>query len=438
MKKQQLKIAVIGGGSSYTPEIVEGLIQNYHQLPVKDLYLVDIPSGEDKLQTVGQLAQRMVQKADVPMKVHLTFDRQEAIRDADFVTTQIRVGMLDARARDERIPLRYDCIGQETTGAGGFAKALRTVPVILDICRDIETLAPNAFMLNFTNPAGIVTEAVLKHSKVKSIGLCNLPIGTKMDVADSADASVDDVDIEWVGINHLNWTTQIRVHGEDVLGEIMTKSAHSEGVSVKNIPDFGWDQAFLQSLGALPCSYLHYYYMKDKMLAEEQGSAKENGTRAEVVKAIEKDLFELYKNPDLQEKPKELEERGGAYYSLAAVNLMTSIYNNTQDIQTVNVQNNGILPYLPDEVSIEVNCVIDSEGAHPVRVETKTAPQIRGLMQVVKAYEELTVEAAVAGDYEAALQALAIHPLVTDADVARSLLDDILAENQAYLPQFQG
>lgn len=436
MKKDGLKVAVIGGGSSYTPELVEGFINRFHELPVRDLYLVDIEGGREKLEIVGALAKRMVEKAGVPIRIHLTFDRREAIRDADFVTTQIRVGLLAARARDERIPLRYQCIGQETTGAGGFAKALRTIPVILGICRDMEELAPNAFLLNFTNPAGVVTEAVLKHSTIRSIGLCNIPIGTQMEVAKMANVSPSDVDMEWVGINHLNWATKLRVQGEDILDVILKKASARGAVTVQNIPDFGWDADFLRSLGALPCSYLHYYYMADKMLAEEMEAAKTDGTRAEVVQRIEKDLFDLYRDPNLSIKPPQLEKRGGAYYSLAAVNLISSIYNNRQDIQQVNVRNNGILPFLPSDASIEVNCVIDSEGAHPVQVETIVSPQIRGLLQVVKAYEELTVEAAVTGDVGTAVQALTIHPLVTSVEVAQQLVADIIQENRAYLPQF--
>ncbi len=436
MKKDKLKVAVIGGGSSYTPELVEGFIDRFHELPVHDLYLVDIEEGREKLEIVGALAKRMVEKAGVPIRIHLTLDRREAIRDADFVTTQIRVGLLEARARDERIPLRYNCIGQETTGAGGFAKALRTVPVILDICRDMEELAPNAFLLNFTNPAGLVTEAIIKHSSIRSIGLCNLPIGTQMQIAKLADVDRTDVDMEWVGINHLNWATQLRVNGTDILSGILDKASGQDAIGVKNIPDFGWDRDFLRSLGALPCSYLHYYYMADRMLTEELEAAKTKGTRAEVVQEIERELFELYKDPNLAIKPPQLEQRGGAYYSLAAVNLISSIYNKRKDIQQVNVRNQGILPFLPDDASIEVNCVIDSEGAHPVRIETPVAPQIRGLIQVVKAYEELTVEAAVKGDRGAAVQALTIHPLVPSAEVARKLVDEIIAENKAYLPQF--
>ncbi|MDQ0190274.1 6-phospho-beta-glucosidase [Alicyclobacillus cycloheptanicus] len=436
MKKDSLKVAVIGGGSSYTPELIEGFIQRYPALPVRDLYLVDIEAGREKLEIVGALAKRMVEKAGVPIRVHLTLDRREAIRGADFVTTQIRVGLLAARARDERIPLRYGCIGQETTGAGGFAKALRTIPVILDICRDMEELAPDAFLLNFTNPAGLVTEAVIKHANIRSIGLCNLPIGTRMQVAQMAGVHPSDVEMEWVGLNHLNWVTQLRVQGEDALDVILDKAAGTGALGVKNVPDFGLDHDFLRTLGALPCSYLRYYYMPDQMLNEAQEAAQTKGTRAEVVQALERELFALYKDPNLAVKPPQLAERGGAYYSLAAVHLMDSIYNNRKDIQTVNVRNGGVLSFLPDDVSIEVNCVIDAQGAHPVHVETPIPPQLRGLIQVVKAYEELTVEAAVKGDVGAAVQALTIHPLVTSAQAARSLVADIIAENRAYLPQF--
>lgn len=436
MKKDLLKVAVIGGGSSYTPELVEGFIMNHHQLPVHELYLVDIEEGREKLEIVGALAKRMVKKAGVPINIHLSLNRREAIKDADFVTTQIRVGRLPARGRDERIPLRYNCIGQETTGAGGFAKALRTIPVILDICKDMEELAPNAFLLNFTNPAGLVTEAVIKYSSIRSIGLCNLPIGTQMQIARMAEVDRSAVDMEWVGINHLNWATKIRVDGNDILDVILDKAAGVSGLSMKNIPDFGWDKEFLRTLGALPCSYLRYYYMKDEMLAEEIESAKTHGTRAEVVQRLEEELFELYKDPELAIKPPQLEKRGGAFYSLAAVNLITSIYNNKKDIQQVNVRNNGILPFLPDDASIEASCVIDEEGAHPIHIETPVSPQIRGLLQVVKAYEELTVEAAVKADYGLALHALTIHPLVTSAAVAKEILDDIIAENRDYLPQF--
>lgn len=436
MKKGELKVAVIGGGSSYTPELIEGFIQRYEELPVKDLYLVDIEKGRKKLEIVGGLAKRMIEKSGLPINLHLTFDRREAIKDADFVTTQIRVGLLDARARDERIPLRYNRIGQETTGAGGFAKALRTIPVILDICKDIEELAPNAFLLNFTNPAGVVTEAVGKYSNVRSVGLCNLPIGTRKQIAKLCEVDVSKVELEMVGINHLNWTTKVFVDGIEITENILHKAAGASGMTMKNIPDFGWDKDFLLSLGALPCSYHRYYYMESKMLEEEMKDLQTKGTRAEVVKRVEAELFELYQDPNLAIKPPQLEQRGGAYYSEAAINLIASIYNNKKDIQTVNVKNKGTIPCLPEDASIEVNCVIDAQGARPIAPTTKMTPQIRGLLQVVKAYEELTVEAAVHGDYKAGLQALTIHPLVGDEEIARQIFDDILRENREYLPQF--
>ncbi|TJY42884.1 6-phospho-beta-glucosidase [Cohnella pontilimi] len=438
MKKDNLKVAVMGGGSSYTPELVEGFIKNHSVFPVRDLYLVDIEPGRQKLETVGNLAKRMIEKAGVPINLHLTFDRREAIEGADFITTQMRIGMLDARSRDEKIPLKYGLIGQETTGAGGFAKALRTVPVVLDIAKDIKELAPDAFMINFTNPAGIVTEAVLKYSGIRTMGLCNLPIGTRMQIAKLCEVDVSKVDIEMFGINHLNWTTRIVVDGVDITSNVLNKAAGASGLTMKNIPDFGWDAEFLQSVGALPCGYHRYYYMKDKAFEDMNKKFLEKGTtRADDVKKVEAELFELYKDPNLAIKPPQLEQRGGAYYSEAAVNLIKSIYNNTRDIQTVNVRNNGIIPFLPDDVSVEVNCVIDSQGAHPVQIASPISPQIRGLLQVVKAYEELAVKAAAEGDYLAGLQALTIHPLVGTAELAKKLLDEIISANKEYLPQFK-
>ncbi|MCY0880221.1 MAG: 6-phospho-beta-glucosidase [Firmicutes bacterium] len=429
-----LKVAVIGGGSSYTPELIEGLIQYHTQFPVSEVWLVDVPEGQEKLEIVGALAQRMIARAGVSMQLKTTLNRREAIRDADFVVTQIRVGRLPARVRDERIPLHYDCIGQETTGAGGFAKGLRTIPVILDICRDIQELAPDAWMINFTNPTGMVTEAVLKYGHVKNVGLCNLAIGTRMQIAEMAHVARHDVHFEWIGINHLNWATNIRAGTEDLMPRLF--DAGTTGVQVQNIPDLGWDPTFLRSVGMLPCSYLRYYYQTDTMLADERERAKTEGTRGEVVQRLEAELFDLYRDPALATKPPQLAKRGGAYYSLAAVELMASIYGDRGDVQTVNVQNGTILPFLPPDASIEVNAVIDRDGPHPLAIKTPVPPQIRGLLQVVKAYEELTIEAAVHGSYEAALQALTIHPLVTAGKTARALLDEILAANRDYLPQF--
>lgn len=436
MTKRGLKIATIGGGSSYTPELIEGFIKRYETLPVKDIYLVDIDAGMEKLNIVTALAKRMADKAGIDLQIHATTDRAEALKDADFVTTQFRVGLLDARIRDERIPLRYGRIGQETTGAGGFAKALRSVPVILDICHDMERLCPDARLINFANPSGILTEAALNHSSINTIGLCNCPINMVSDMAEKFNCDAGDVFCDFVGINHLVWAQKILVKGKDVTKEAIEKLCSDAAKEVMaNIPEIHYDPAFLRSLGMVPVSYLKYYYMQPEMLAECSRAAGAEGCRAEVIKQVEKDLFELYKNPSLDIKPPQLAKRGGARYSDAACCLIDSIYNNKRDIQTVNVLNNGANTDLPDNASIERNCVIDAGGAHPLHIG-RTPLKIRGLLQNVKAYEQLTIEAAVNGDYDCALQALTIHPLVDSATVAKQILDDILANNKEYLPQF--
>ncbi|MFD2329323.1 6-phospho-beta-glucosidase [Cohnella sp. GCM10020058] len=437
MTRQHLKVAVIGGGSSYTPELIDGILRYHDEFPVRELVLADIEAGAEKLAIVADLARRMIERSGKEIALHTTLDRREAIAGADFVTTQLRVGMLEARSLDEKIPLSHGLIGQETTGAGGFAKALRTVPVILGICRDMEELAPDAFLVNFTNPAGLVTEAVLKHSRIKTVGLCNLPIDTKMQIAALYGVEPERVFIEMAGINHLHWTTRVLLDGEDVTDAFLKTLGSGKGLTVKNVPDLEWDAAFISSLGALPCSYHRYYYMKNEMLAELASDFERTGrTRADEVKSVEAELFDIYRRPEVTEKPKQLEKRGGAYYSEAAVRLMKSIYTDKGDIQVVNVRNGGIISCLPDDASIEVNCVIKADGAHPLQLAAPLSPQIRGLLQLVKSYEELTIEAAVHGDRHAALQALTVHPLVGDAALAKAVLADILEANAAYLPQF--
>ena len=436
MCKKGLKIATIGGGSSYTPELIEGFIKRHAELPISEIYLVDVEEGREKLEIVGELAKRMVEKAGIDMKIHLTLDRREAIKDADFVTTQFRVGLLDARIRDEKIPLKYNVIGQETTGPGGFAKAQRTIPVILDICKDMEELAPDAWLINFTNPSGIITELVNKYTKIKNIGLCNVPIGMINDIAEILGVEASRIYIDFAGLNHLVWGTKIYLDGKDVTDIVVHELATGKSMTMKNIEDLGWDADFIKSLGMLPCPYHRYYYQADQMLKGELEAAAEKGTRGQVVKQVEESLFELYKDPDLSIKPPQLAERGGAHYSDAACSLINSIYNNKKDIQIVNVRNNGTIADLPDHVAIETNCVIDRNGAHPINVG-HVPTKIRGLMQAVKAYEELAVEAGVTGDYSTALQALTIHPLVPSADIAKKILDDIIKENKEYLPQYK-
>lgn len=433
-----LTIAVIGGGSSYTPELIDGFIKRAAELPVAEIRLVDIPEGYHKLDIVAGLARRMVAQAGLSIGISATMDRRAALTGADFVVTQFRVGGLAARARDERFPLQYGVLGQETTGPGGFAKALRTIPVILDICRDISELCPDAWLINFTNPAGLITEAIHKHTTVKCLGLCNVPIHLRMTIANMLDAAADDIFIDFAGLNHLVWGRKVYLKGVDVTAAVLEKMQDGAALTMKNIPDLKWDGDFLRSLGMVPCPYHRYYYMTDSLLAEEQAAAEKGGagTRAEIVQTVEENLFKLYQNPELTQKPPELEKRGGAYYSDAAVSLISAIYNDKREIHTVNTLNRGAISDLPADCIIETNCIIGKNGATPLTVG-QLPPEIAGLVQQVKAYEMLAVEAGVHGNRKKALQALVNNPLVPSVGVAKQLLTDILSLNAAYLPQFK-
>ncbi|MGG1071758.1 6-phospho-beta-glucosidase [Priestia megaterium] len=432
-----MKVVTIGGGSSYTPELVEGFIKRYDELPIRELWLVDVEEGKEKLEIVGALAKRMVKKAGVDMKIHLTLDRQKALINADFVTTQLRVGQLDARIQDERIPLKYGMIGQETNGAGGLFKGLRTIPVLLKIAEEIHEVCPNAWLINFTNPAGMVTEALLRygeHSKVA--GVCNLPAHMTNSIAGLLQVEKEDVHIEFAGLNHLVYGLHVYAKGKEVTQEVIRRlSDPNSQVTMRNIAPIPWQPDFLEALGVILCPYHRYYYKTKEILAEELLAFQSGTTRAEVVKALEAELFELYKNPNLEMKPPQLEKRGGAYYSDAACNLISSIYNDKGDIQTLNVKNNGAISSLPNESAVEVNCVVTKQG--PVPLAFGELPvEVNGLVQQIKSFERIGAEAAVTGSYEKALVALSINPLVPSDELAKSVLDELLQAHRKYLPAF--
>lgn len=428
-----LKIAIIGGGSSYTPEIIEGFILRHKELPIKEIWLVDIKDGEEKLNIVGNLAKRMIKKSGIDCKIFLTLNRKEALKGASFVTTQFRVGLLDARIRDEKIPLSKGMLGQETNGVGGFAKALRTIPVILDICKDMEELCPDAFLINFTNPAGIITETVLRHTKIKAIGLCNVPVNMRKAVAKVLDS--DDFLFHAIGLNHYVWGHGIYFKGKNVIKEILPTLLEDSEFNPKNIDDMPYITEQILATGMMPCYYHKYYYVSDEMLTHSIEDYKTNGTRGEIVKKVEEELFELYKNVDLEEKPKQLELRGGAYYSEAACELVNAIYNNKNSFMVVNTTNNGTLPFLPNDAVIETTCVITNAGAMPLSIET-LPDSAQGEIHLLKSYERLTIEAAMTGDYNLALQALTIHPLTKSGQVLKEILDEVLEQNKEYLPNF--
>ncbi len=418
-----LKIAVIGGGSTYTPELVQGIADRAASLPVDELVLHDI-DGE-RLSIVAGLAERILRRQGWPGRLVATTDRVAAIDGAGYVLVQLRIGGQAARLTDETLPHRFGCIGQETTGPGGFAKALRTVPVVLELAEEVgRRSAPGAWIVDFTNPVGIVSQALLDAGH-RAIGLCNVAIGLQRRLAARFGVGPEQVELEHVGLNHLTWIRAVRVDGVDRLPALLADDAQAMADEVQTSVEL------LRALGAIPSYYLRYYYATTEVLAEQLAG----GTRAEDVMAIERDLLELYRDPTLDRKPALLEERGGAFYSEAAAQLIASLQAGTGDIQVVDIRNDGALPDLPDDAVVEVPARIDRDGAHPLR-QAPLAPEIRGLVQAAKAYEELAVRAAVDGDRRAAYLALLANPLVPDAPTAAGLLEAIIETNAVYLPRF--
>jgi 6-phospho-beta-glucosidase len=416
---QPLNIAVIGGGSTYTPELVEGFIRYFSELPIGRISLMDI--SEERLQIIGDLVQRML--GNLPVTLVRTTDRRQAIEGADFVITQMRIGGLAARARDEQIPLRHGILGQETTGPGGFAKALRTIPVMLDVARDVGRYAPNAWLINFTNPAGLIVEAIMRHAGAKVIGLCNVPINMQIKVAEALSVAPERVELRYVGLNHLSWA-KVLVDGRDVTRDALQIAWGGRSGQI--------DPAYLQALGWLPNYYLRYFAHPDRVLAEQLRAEE---TRAVYLQRVEAELLDLYRDPNLREKPKLLETRGGAYYSTVAVQLIRAIAQDRREVHIVNTRNGSSLPDLPPDAVVEMPAVIGRSGAHPLSMGA-LPPAIRALAVTVKAYEELTIEAAVTGNEETAKMALLTHPLVPSWDLATALWEEIKAANRAYLPQF--
>ncbi|HBQ8451208.1 TPA: 6-phospho-beta-glucosidase [Klebsiella pneumoniae] len=432
-----LKIVVIGGGSSYTPELIEGLLNRYHEMPVASLWLVDIEEGKEKVEIIAGLARRMIAKAGLTIEVVATLDRESALRDADFVCSQFRAGCLDARISDERISLKYGLIGQETNGLGGFANACRTIPIALEIAADMERLCPDAWLLNFTNPSGMVTEAILRHSRIKAVGLCNVPVIMQKGITTLLQCTDEkEVVMQVAGLNHFIFVRQILHKGKEWLPEVIAEiNAGRDPLVPRNIPPFRWPSHLLQGLGMIPCAYLRYYYMKDDLLRQELAEAGGEGTRGEVVKQLEKILFDQYRDPHLAVKPKALEGRGGQYYSEAACELMNAIYNDKRIIMHVNTRNNGAINGLPDDCAVEVSSLITASGPLPLNVAPFPEDTLR-LLQLMKSFERLTIEAALTGNRHTAWRALMLNPLIVSGEKLELALDEVIAENRQWLPAF--
>ena len=417
------KVAIIGGGSSYTPEFIEGFINHENEIQVGEIALFDV--DEERLNIVGGMVQRQVHYAELDTRVTLTLSRPKAVEGARFVASQMRVGQMPARIRDEKIPLKHDVIGQETTGPGGTLKAWRTIPVTLDTARDIEKYAQGAWYLNFTNPSGIITEAILKHTNLNAVGLCNNPINIRRMIAEAMGVRDEQVYLEWIGLNHVNWVRRVYVDGQDITERVFDNFEQFED-------ELHFPVELVRMLGVLPTFYLQYYYNHPAKLAEAKAAPK---SRGEVVLEVEKALFEKYKDPNQMVKPPELSQRGGALYSEAAMQLMLSLLLDRRDVQIVVTRNNGAIPDLPEDASVEVPCVVGAHGVTPLQMG-RLPETIRALCQQAKAWESWTVEAGVSGSRQAALMAMMTNPLVPSFEVARALVDEMLEANRDYLPQF--
>ena len=439
MAKDGLKIATIGGGSSYTPELMNGFIKRYDRLPIKEIWLVDVERGREKLEIVGALAQRMWDKSGHDVKVHLTLDRREALKDADFVTTQFRVGLLEARIKDDRIPFSYGMLGQETNGAGGMFKALRTIPVILDIVEEMKELCPNAWLVNFTNPSGMVTESVIRYGGWnRCIGLCNVPIGAMMGEPKLIGKELDELVFRFAGIDHFHWHRVFdAASGREVTADIIEGMLNPEKddgtpANIHNIPFFA-DQ--LHHLGIIPCGYHRYYYLQSDMLEDGLKEYAGEGTRAQQVKAIEDQLFDLYRDPNLAEMPELLTKRGGAHYSDVATESVAAIYNNANEHIVCSTVNNGAIPDLPADAVVQVSSYVGGAGAQPVAFGPLPTAA-RGYLQLMWNMQRLVEEAAVTGSYGALLEAVALNPQTPSGATAKQVIDELLIAHAAYLPQF--
>jgi 6-phospho-beta-glucosidase len=413
-----VKLTVIGGGSTYTPELADGIGR---LLPsVSELVLVDPDPG--RLSVVGPVSARIMARHGHPARVRWTGSLDDGTDGADAVLIQLRIGGQAARQRDETWPLDCGRVGQETTGAGGFAKALRTVPIVLDLAeRSSRRASPSAFIIDFTNPVGIVTRALLS-AGYRAVGLCNVAIGFQRDFASMLGVPPERVSLGHVGLNHLTWERSVLVDDKDVLPDLLASRAEEIA------PHTGLTADFICRLGMVPSYYLRYYYAHDAVVAEQRGAV----TRAEAVARLEAELLELYTDPALDTKPPQLSQRGGAFYSEAAVDLLASLTGDRRDIQVVNTANGLTLPFLPADAVIEVPSTISSGGAVPVPVDP-VEPLLRGLIAHTYAYEELALDAAIRGGRGRVYEALLAHPLVGQADQAECLTDRLIAENARYL-----
>lgn len=419
-----VKLAVLGGGSTYTPELIDGIAREKESLRFDEVWLQD--PDADRLQILTEFSQRLFAARKCNATLVSTGDLSAALAKADFVISQIRVGGQAARQKDTELGLRHDLVGQETTGCGGFACALRHIPPSVAIAHEMEKLCPDALLINFTNPAGMVTEALLKHSKVRAIGICNVPWVMVRDIAGYYQVPFESVELEYFGLNHLSWATKIKIQGEDRTQDVLN---HCTAIHPER---YAFPPDLIQAIGALPSPYLRYYYLTPDIIRQMKRSEK---TRAQEVMEIESFLLHRYQDPKLHENPPELMKRGGIYYGEVAVNAMIALAGQTPKLQILNLSNQHVFPWLPQNAVIEFPWMVSKD-----KVSAGSTPDVpeamKSLMIQVKTYEELTIQAAMTGDRKSAYQALLVNPLVGSASKAKPVLEELLRINAPYLPRF--
>jgi 6-phospho-beta-glucosidase len=430
-----MKMCVIGGGSTYTPELINGLLADAQTLHLRELWLMDI--SEERLSILGSFARRMVENAGQPFQVYTTTNQREAIAGAQFVVTQIRAGGMEARRNDEYLGMRHHLVGQETTGIGGMAKALRTIPIILRVAQDMAETAPDALLLNFTNPAGLVSEALNRYApQIRFVGVCNGPYSIQRNLLEIAQrrrglaSEGKQVLMQIAGLNHLSWSYGMTLDGEDVWDIVM--DAYLEELKAGTNGHIPFDLHTIESLRLVPSAYLQYFYYTQRKIEQQKSWPP---SRAEQVMQIEAGILEQFKDPALTIPPADLMKRGGAYYSTVATQLINAVVNDLNQIHVMNVRHNGAVSGFPDDWVMEIPCRVNATGVTPV-ADLNLPLVCHGLVTQIKTYELLTVEAAVHGDQQALYQALLAHPLGPAADQITVVLDDLLTTNMPHLPQF--
>lgn len=425
-----MKLVVVGGGSTYTPELIDGVIKRHSRLPITHIHLIDI--SHTRLDVVAAFAARMVTAAGRDITITSGINLEEGLSGADFVISQFRVGTQAARHRDEMLGRKYGLVGQETVGVGGFAKALRTIPVAMQVAHTVESVAPKATLLNFTNPAGLITQTLISQfPKLQVIGLCNVPWNTKMEIAGALGTQSTSIDFDYVGLNHLSWIRGVSIDGVDVSAKAIAAFRGLTIDKAKPGDSPAWTQSSVDMLQAIPNYYLLYYY-QERAWIEYQ---KDHDTRASQVMKIEDQLIEKFSDPNLVVKPEELMQRGGAYYSDSAAELMADIHNDAGTTHIVNTRNNGAIASLPDDAVVEIPAIITRTGAAS-RPTSELRPDIDALVRSVKDFEMLTIDAALTGSEDTALRALITNPIGPDIADARDLWADLKRENAGMIGLF--